>query len=38
MDVRSLDASIQPRALSAIALANAADPLTGADDPIELGL
>jgi Ca2+-transporting ATPase len=38
MDVRSLDASDRARALAAIALANDADLLTGAGDPIELGL
>jgi Ca2+-transporting ATPase len=38
MDVRSLDAPNQPRALLAIVLANDADLLTGAGDPIELGL
>ena len=38
MDVRSLDATDLPRALSAIVLANDADLATGAGDPLELGL
>jgi Ca2+-transporting ATPase len=38
MDVRSLDALDRSRAISAIVLANDADPATGAGDPIELGL
>jgi Ca2+-transporting ATPase len=38
MDVRSLDASDLPRALSAIVLANDADLTTGAGDPLDLGL
>ena len=38
MDVRSLDASDLPRALTAIVLANDADLATGAGDPLELGL
>ena len=38
MDVRTLDASDLPRALTAIVLANDADLATGAGDPLELGL
>ncbi len=38
MDVRSLDAPDMPRALRAVALANDADPSTGAGDPLDLGL
>jgi Ca2+-transporting ATPase len=38
MDVRALDASDLPRALTAIVLANDADLMTGAGDPLELGL
>ena len=38
MDVRTLDASDLPRALTAIVLANDADLTTGAGDPLELGL
>lgn len=38
MDVRTLDASDVPRALTAIVLANDADLATGAGDPLELGL
>ena len=38
MDVRTLDASDLPRALTAIVLANGADLATGAGDPLELGL
>jgi Ca2+-transporting ATPase len=38
MDVRSLDASDFDRALVAAALANDADPSTGAGDPLDLGL
>jgi Ca2+-transporting ATPase len=38
MDVRSLDALDLPRALTAVALANAADLSTGAGDPLDLGL
>ena len=38
MDVRTLDASDLPRALTAIVLANDADAATGAGDPLELGL
>ena len=38
MDVRSLDASDNRRALVAIALANDADPSTGAGDPLDAGL
>ena len=38
MDVRLLDSSDRPRALAAVVLANNADLVTGAGDPIELGL
>jgi Ca2+-transporting ATPase len=38
MDVHTLDASEQPRALAAIVLANDADLTTGVGDPLELGL
>ena len=38
MEVRSLDASDFDRALAAAALANDADPSTGAGDPLDLGL
>jgi Ca2+-transporting ATPase len=38
MDVRSLDAADRARALAAITLANDADPITGAGDPLEIGL
>jgi len=38
MEVRSLDATDLPRALAAIVLANDADLITGAGDPLELGL
>ncbi|MEW6321365.1 MAG: cation-translocating P-type ATPase [Acidobacteriota bacterium] len=38
MDVRSLDAIDQARALRAMVLANEADPATGAGDPLDLGL
>jgi Ca2+-transporting ATPase len=38
MDVRSLDASRLDVALEAVALANDADPSTGAGDPLDLGL
>jgi Ca2+-transporting ATPase len=38
MDVRTLDAPDIPRALAAIALANDADPSTGAGDPLDVGL
>ena len=38
MDVRALDASDLPRALTATVLANDADLATGAGDPLELGL
>jgi len=38
MDVRSLDASDLPRALTAVVLANDADLATGAGDPLDLGL
>ena len=38
MDVRTLDASDLPRALTAIVLANDADLTTGVGDPLELGL
>ena len=38
MDVRSLDAPDLQRALVAAALANDADPSTGAGDPLDLGL
>ena len=38
MDVRSLDASDLPRAISAVVLANDADLPTGAGDPLDLGL
>ncbi len=38
MDVRSLDVSDLSRALAAIVLANDADLMTGAGDPLELGL
>lgn len=38
MDVRSLDAPDLPRALAAIVLANDADLMTGAGDPLDLGL
>jgi Ca2+-transporting ATPase len=38
MDVRSLDAPDLSSALTAIVLANDADPATGAGDPLDLGL
>ena len=38
MDVRTLDVSDLPRALTAIVMANDADLTTGAGDPLELGL
>jgi len=38
MDVRALDVSDPPRALTAIVLANAADLSMGAGDPLDLGL
>jgi len=38
MDVRSIDAPHLDRALQAAALANDADPSTGAGDPLDLGL
>jgi len=38
MDVRSLDATDRDRALTAVVLANDADPSTGAGDPLDLGL
>ena len=38
MDVRLLDSPDRPRALAAVVLANNADLVTGAGDPIELGL
>ena len=38
MDVRSVDAPDLARALVAVALANDADPSTGAGDPLDLGL
>jgi magnesium-transporting ATPase (P-type) len=38
MDVRSLDAPDLASALTAIVLANDADPATGAGDPLDLGL
>jgi Ca2+-transporting ATPase len=38
MDVRSLDVVDLPRALTAIVLANDADPTTEAGDPLDLGL
>ena len=38
MDVRSIDAPDLARALIAVALANDADPSTGAGDPLDLGL
>ena len=38
MDVKALDAGDLRRALSAIVLANDADPGTGAGDPLDLGL
>ena len=38
MEVRSLDASDLPRALTAVALANDADLSTGVGDPLDLGL
>jgi Ca2+-transporting ATPase len=38
MDVRSLDAPDLAAALAAVALANDADPATGAGDPLDLGL
>jgi Ca2+-transporting ATPase len=38
MDVRSLDAADRERAMATIVLANDADLVTGAGDPIELGL
>jgi len=38
MDVQTLDVSDLPRALNAIALANAADLSLGAGDPLDLGL
>jgi Ca2+-transporting ATPase len=38
MEVRSLDASDLPRALTAIALANDAESGTGVGDPLDLGL
>jgi P-type Ca2+ transporter type 2C len=38
MDVRSLDVSDVPRALTAVVLANDADLATGAGDPLDLGL
>jgi Ca2+-transporting ATPase len=38
MEVRSLDAPDIPRALAAVALANDADPSTGAGDPLDVGL
>lgn len=38
MDVRTLDAVDQARALLAVVIANDADPLTGAGDPLDLGL
>jgi Ca2+-transporting ATPase len=38
MDVRTLDASDVPRALTALVLANDADLSTGAGDPLDLGL
>ena len=38
MDVRSIDTSDVPRALTAVSLANDADPGTGAGDPLDIGL
>jgi Ca2+-transporting ATPase len=38
MDVRTLDAPDLQRALTAVVLANDADPATGAGDPLDLGL
>ena len=38
MDVRSIDTPDPARALEAIVLANAADPDTGAGDPLDVGL
>jgi Ca2+-transporting ATPase len=38
MDVKALDAGDLRRALSAIVLANDADPKTGAGDPLDIGL
>jgi Ca2+-transporting ATPase len=38
MEVRALDVTDEPRALTAMALANAADLTTGVGDPLELGL
>jgi Ca2+-transporting ATPase len=38
MDVRSIDTPDPGRALSAIVVANDADPATGAGDPLDLGL
>jgi P-type Ca2+ transporter type 2C len=38
MDVRSIDTPDPGRALSAIVLANDADPATGAGDPLDVGL
>jgi Ca2+-transporting ATPase len=38
MDVRSLDAGDLTRALTAVVIANDADPATGAGDPVDLGL
>ena len=38
MDVRSLDVSDVPRALTAIVVANDADSATGAGDPLDVGL
>jgi Ca2+-transporting ATPase len=38
MDVRTIDATDLPRALAAVVLANDADLVTGAGDPLDLGL
>ncbi len=38
MDVRALDVADTQRALTAVVLANDADPSTGAGDPLDLGL